>query len=501
MLKIYNTLTASKQEFQPREDGKVSMYVCGPTVYNYVHIGNARAYLAFDTIKRYLAYKGYQVTHVQNITDVDDKIINRAAEEGASAGEVAEAYTRAFREDMRALHVVPPDVEPRATEHIPQMIEIIETLISRGHAYEVEGDVYFSVESFRDYGKLSKRNLDEMRAGERVEVDERKRHPMDFALWKSAKPGEPSWESPWGQGRPGWHIECSTMSLEYLKMGFDIHGGGRDLIFPHHENELAQSEAYTGSEPFVRYWVHNGFVNIDQQKMSKSLGNIILIREILKHYSPDVVRMLTLMSHYRNPIDFSTEALDEAKRAFDRLDECVFNLTDFLRRRASRQPQPARTQREIVLTDYLFDVQRRFEEAMDDDFNTAKAMAALFELVRELNVYLVEQETFETPAALAIVQNGLDTLLKLARVLGLFSVAEDEEEECIPVSELGTEPAGAPGTDKLPHPERLIELLLDLRAQARARKDWETSDYIRARLQDMGIKIEDRRDGARWRKV
>ncbi len=500
MLKIYNTLSSSKQEFHPREEGKVAMYVCGPTVYNYIHIGNARAYLAFDVIKRYLAYKGYEVNHVQNVTDVDDKIINRAAEEGVTAAELAETYTAAFREDMRALRVVPPRLEPRATEHIPHMIKMIETLIERNYAYEVEGDVYFSVESFPGYGKLSRRNLDEMRAGERVEVDERKHHPMDFALWKSAKPGEPSWDSPWGPGRPGWHIECSTMSLEYLKMGFDIHGGGRDLIFPHHENELAQSEAYSGSEPFVRYWVHNGFVNIDQEKMSKSIGNIVLIRDILQHYSADVVRVLTLMSHYRNPIDFGTEALDEAKRAFERLDECVFNLTDFLRRRAGRQPQPARTQREVVLTDYLFDTQRRFEEAMDDDFNTAKALGVLFELVKELNVYLVEMETFETPAAIAIMQNGLDTLLKLARVLGLFGV-DEEPDECIPVSQLGGERGiGAEG-DKLPHPERLIELLMDLRAQARARKDWETSDYIRARLQELGIKIEDRRDGVRWRKV
>ncbi len=499
MLKIYNTLTASKQEFHPREEGKVGMYVCGPTVYNYIHIGNARAYLAFDTIKRYLAYKGYEVTHVQNITDVDDKIIKRAAEENRTADQVAETYTKAFREDMRALHVVPPDLEPRATEHIPEMVGMIEKLIERGHAYEVEGDIFFSVESFRGYGKLSKRNLDEMRAGERVEVDERKHHPMDFALWKSAKPGEPSWPSPWGPGRPGWHIECSAMSLQYLKMGFDIHGGGRDLIFPHHENELAQSEAYAESEPFVRYWVHNGFVNIDQEKMSKSLGNIILIRDILKHYSADVVRMLTLMSHYRNPIDFGTEALEEAKRAFERLDECVFNLTDFLRRRAGRAPQPARTQREVTLTDYLFDVERRFEEAMDDDFNSARALAVLFDLVKEMNVYLVEQEAFETPAALAIVQHGLETLLKLARVLGLFTIPP--EEECIPVSELEDELTATPGGDKLPHPERLIELLLELRAQARARKDWETGDYIRSRLQDMGIKIEDRKDGVRWRKI
>ncbi|MFW6113512.1 MAG: cysteine--tRNA ligase, partial [Actinomycetota bacterium] len=302
-LKVYNTLTRKKDDFVPREEGKVSMYVCGPTVYNYIHVGNGRAYLVFDVIKRYLAYKGFEVFCVQNFTDVDDKIIKRSQEEGKSPHEIARVYEEAFLEDMSALNIEPPDVAPRATGTIQQMIDIVEGLVEKGHAYVVDGDVFFSVESFEEYGKLSGRTLEEMRAGERVEVDPRKRHPMDFALWKASKSGEPSWESPWGRGRPGWHIECSAMALKYLGMGFDIHGGGQDLIFPHHENEITQSEAYTGEKPFARYWLHNGFVNIREEKMSKSLGNIILVREILKRYEPDVVRLLSLQTHYRSPID------------------------------------------------------------------------------------------------------------------------------------------------------------------------------------------------------
>jgi cysteinyl-tRNA synthetase len=411
---------------------------------------------------------------------------------------VAETYAEAFHEDMRALNVLPPDVEPKATEHIEKMLELIRSLIEKGNAYEIDGDVFFAVESFAEYGKLSRRDLSEMRAGERVDVDERKRHPMDFALWKSAKPGEPAWESPWGSGRPGWHIECSAMSLQYLSMGFDIHGGGRDLVFPHHENEIAQSEGATGASPFVRYWLHNGFVNIDQEKMSKSLGNIVLIRDILKHYSGDTVRLLTLTTHYRNPIDFGTEALEEAKRAQERLRECLFNLRDFVSRRDGRTPSPVRTQKEVQLTDELFDAQRRFEEAMDDDFNTARAMAVLFELTKGLNSYLAEQESYETPAAVAVVQQGHDTMLRLLQVLGLFSTSEPEE--CVPVSELEGEER-MPASDRLPSPESLIELLLEVRDAARARKDFETSDRIRSRLQELGVRIDDRRDGTRWRRA
>lgn len=495
-LTIYNTITRRKEEFVPREEGKVAMYVCGPTVYNYIHVGNGRAYLVFDVIRRYLLYKGYQVLYVQNFTDVDDKIINRAREEGKTPEEVARFYERAFLEDMRALGVMPPDVTPRATETIPRMLEMIRGLVDKGFAYAVDGDVYFSVERFAGYGKLSGRSLEEMRAGERVEVDERKRHPMDFALWKSAREGEPAWDSPWGKGRPGWHIECSAMSLQFLGMGFDIHGGGQDLIFPHHENEIAQAEAYTGKEPFVRYWVHNGFVNIREEKMSKSLGNIILVREILKRYEADVVRMLALQTHYRSPIDFGPEALEEARKAYERLENCRFALDEFLARPFQRAA-PARTQREVELSDSFFDFERRFEEAMDDDFNTARALAVIFELVKELNAYLGEQERFPTPAAPIVASLGRDLLLKLCRVLGLFQRRE-ADEEC---GEEGVAEAAAKGGEGMPSPERLVELLLEVRAMARDRKQYETADFIRSRLREMGIRVDDLREGQRWKYV
>lgn len=494
-LKVYNTMSRRKEEFVPREEGKVSMYVCGPTVYNYIHVGNGRAYLVFDVIRRYLKHKGYEVYCVQNFTDVDDKIIARAREEGKAPEEVARFYEQAFVEDMRALGVMPPDVAPRATETIPRMLEMIQGLVDKGYAYVVDGDVFFSVEKFPGYGKLSRRTLEEMRAGERVEVDERKRHPMDFALWKSAKPGEPAWDSPWGKGRPGWHIECSAMSLHYLGMGFDIHGGGQDLIFPHHENEIAQSEAYTGQEPFVRYWIHNGFVNIREEKMSKSLGNIILVRELLKKYPADVVRMLTLQTHYRSPIDFGPEALEEAQRAYQRLENCLFALDSFLAKPPSRVA-PVRTQREVELSDSFFDFERRFEEAMDDDFNTARAMGVIFELVKELNAYLAEQERFPTPAAPIIAGLGRDLLLRLCRVLGLFQPPEEVGEERRPEEE-GKERAAV----GLPGPEELIELLLEVRAMARRKKEYETADFIRSRLGEMGIRVDDLREGQRWKYV
>ena len=491
-LMVYNTMNRRKEEFVPREEGKVSMYVCGPTVYNYIHVGNGRAYLVFDIIRRYLAYKGYEVLYVQNFTDVDDKIINRAGEEGVAPEEVATVYERAFVEDMRALNVKLPDVAPRATETIPDMIEMIRKLVDGGHAYAVDGDVFYRVESFSTYGKLSGRSLQEMRAGERVEVDERKEHPMDFALWKASKPGEPAWESPWGMGRPGWHIECSAMSLRYLGMGFDIHGGGQDLVFPHHENEIAQSEAYAGSEPFVRYWLHNGFVNIREEKMSKSIGNIILVREILKKYPADVVRLLALQTHYRSPIDFGAEALEEARRAYERLENCLFALDVFLAK-APPRTAPQRTQKEIELSDSLFDYERRFEEAMDDDFNSARAMGVIFELVKELNTYLDEQEHYRTPASPMVASHGRDTLLKLCRVLGLFSAAAGAAEGAEAAAEAGSAPDGFPAA------ESLIELLLEVRAMARDRKQFETADYIRSRLRELGVRVDDLHEGQRWK--
>ncbi len=493
-LVVHNTMSRRKEEFLPREEGKVSMYVCGPTVYNFIHIGNGRAYLVFDVIRRYLSYKGYDVLYVQNFTDVDDKIINRAREEGKAPEEVARFYEGAFLEDMRALNVRPPDITPRATETIPRMIEMIQALEEKGHAYAVGGDVFFRVESFKEYGKLSGRSLEEMRAGERVEVDERKEYPMDFALWKASKPGEPAWDSPWGPGRPGWHMECSAMSLHYLGMGFDIHGGGQDLIFPHHENEIAQSEAYAGTEPFARYWLHNGFVNIQEEKMSKSLGNIILVREILKRYPADAVRLLALQTHYRNSIDFGPEALDEARRAYERLENCLFALDAFLARPHSRTA-PQRTQREVELSDSFFDYERRFEEAMDGDFNTARALGAIFELVKELNTYLDEQEQYKTLAGPMVASHGRDTLAKLCGVLGLFSPAQTPEEE-------RTEAAAAEGgPGDFPTAEGLIELLLEARAAARENKHFETADLIRARLRELGIRVDDLREGQRWKFV
>jgi cysteinyl-tRNA synthetase len=493
-LTVYNTISHRKEKFIPREEGKVSMYVCGPTVYNYIHVGNGRAYLVFDIIRRYLSHKGYEVLYVQNFTDVDDKIINRANEEGKAPEEIARFYEKAFLEDMKALNVKPPDIAPRATETIPQMLEIIEALVDKGHAYEVDGNVYFHVESFREYGKLSGRSLDEMRAGERVEVDSRKSHPMDFALWKASKPGEPSWDSPWGKGRPGWHIECSAMSLQHLGMGFDIHGGGQDLVFPHHENEIAQSEAFAGTQPFVRYWLHNGFVNIQEEKMSKSLGNIILVREILKQYPADAVRLLALQTHYRSPIDFGPDALEEASRAYERLENCIFALDAFLTRPAARTA-PQRAQREVALSDSFFDFQRRFEEAMDDDFNSAKALGVIFELVKELNTYLDEQERFRSPAAPMVASLGRDTLLKLCNILGLFSPGDSEEEK------RGTAVRAESGTGTMPSAESLIELLLEVRTVARNNKQFETADLIRARLRELGIRVDDLREGQRWKYV
>jgi cysteinyl-tRNA synthetase len=493
-LAVYNTMSRRKEKFKPREEGKVFMYVCGPTVYNFIHVGNGRAYLVFDVIRRYLSYKGYEVLYVQNFTDVDDKIINRAREEGKAPQEIARFYEQAFLEDMQALGVQPPDITPRATETIPGMLEMIQALLDKGYAYAVDGDVYFRVESFAAYGKLSGRTLEDMRAGERVEVDERKGHPMDFALWKASKPGEPAWDSPWGKGRPGWHIECSAMSLHYLGMGFDIHGGGQDLVFPHHENEIAQSEAFAGTQPFVRYWLHNGFVNIQEEKMSKSLGNIILVRDILKKYPADAVRLLALQTHYRSPIDFGPDALDEARRAHERIENCLFALGAFLAKPFSRTA-PQRTQREVELSDSFFDFERRFEEAMDDDFNTARAIGVIFELVKELNTYLGEQESYQTLAAPMIASHGRDTLLKLCNILGLFSPAAAPEEVC----EDEEEAEGGPGG--MPTAGDLVELLLEVRTVARDNKQFETADLIRARLRELGIRVDDLREGQRWKFV
>ena len=482
-MKIYNTFTKSKEDFIPREEGKVSIYVCGPTVYNYIHIGNARTFLNFDMIRRYLAYRGYEVTFVQNITDVDDKIINRAKEEKISPEEVAEKYRVAFEEDMEKLGILPPDVSPRATEHIEEMIEVIEGLVSKGHAYISNGDVYFDVSTFPSYGKLSGRELSEQMPSECTTGIEKKRDPYDFALWKAAKPGEPCWESPWGPGRPGWHIECSTMSVKYLGNGFDIHGGGQDLIFPHHENEIAQAEGYSG-ERFVRYWVHSGMLTIGDEKMSKSIGNIRLLRDVLKEHDPQTIRMLALLVHYRSPLSFSGETLAEAKASCERIKNCVFNLRDLLRRFEGEKIHLERTEREVRLLDFLEESEKKFTEAMDDDFNSAAALGTLFGLVREVNSYADEVSIYRSPASRLVLSEVLVRILRMTEAIGLSFEEEEAEEK---------------SAGKGPSVEELIELLLYARQFARERGEYEIADMIREKLGSLGVRVEDVRGGYRWR--
>ena len=422
-MRVYNTLHRKKEEFVPREEGRVSIYVCGPTVYNHIHIGNARTFLSFDVIRRYLVWKGYDVRYIQNITDVDDKIINRANEEGRPAHEVAAEYSAAFIDAMHRLGVEDPTVRPRATETIPQMIGMIERLIERGNAYVVDGDVYFSVRSFPGYGKLSGRDIDEMHSGARVEVDERKQDPLDFALWKSCKPGEPHWPSPWGDGRPGWHIECSVMSEEELGLPFDIHGGGADLIFPHHENELAQSEAATGTE-FARYWLHGGMLQVNAEKMSKSLGNFLLLKEVLNRHETPIIRLLMLQTHYRSPLDFSDSRLDETVHAYDRLANLVRNLrwAGTLAAHGTGAPPEACS----GLNLHVDTARKKFAAEMDDDFNTAGALAAVFELARAANVFLSEFQVDLCAEDKEAIGAAARTVVELLGVLGI-EVAEDEQ--------------------------------------------------------------------------
>ena len=482
-LRVYNTMTKKKEEFTPLHKGRVGMYACGVTVYDLCHIGHARSAVVFDVIYRYLRYKGYEVTYVRNFTDVDDKIINRAQQEGVSTEEIAARYIKEFYTDMGTLGMLPPTIEPKATEHIPEMIALVQRLIGKGHAYEVEGDVYYAVESFKEYGKLSKRSLDEMQAGARVEVDERKKNPLDFALWKAVKPGEPSWDSPWGKGRPGWHIECSAMSQRYLGDTLDIHGGGKDLIFPHHENEIAQAEGATG-KPFARFWLHNGFVNIEKEKMSKSLGNFLTIKEILKTYHPEVVRLFLLSRHYRSPIDFSSQGMEEARQNLVRFYQILASIDEALQKTAGKQKEKSASEEKAALETAKAFTQR-FAEAMDDDFNTAAALAPLFELSRDLNRILQGPSAQGTK----ILHKGKEAFALAGKVLGIFqqdpSVFLEQEQQR--------------REQKLTITPEEIEKLIAERNEARHGKNWKRADEIRDQLASQGIVLEDTSKGTTWR--
>jgi cysteinyl-tRNA synthetase len=464
-LVVYNTLTRRKEPFTPIEDGLVRIYVCGPTVYDEPHVGHARAAVAFDVIRRTLESLGFTVRYVQNVTDVDDKIIARAAEEGRDPVEVAERYTRAYDAAMEALGVRPADVTPRATAHIVEMVRLIQHLVDKGSAYAVDGDVYFSIERFPEYGKLSKRTLEQMRAGERVEPDPRKRHPMDFALWKAAKPGEPAWPSPWGEGRPGWHIECSAMSMKYLGETFDAHGGGLDLIFPHHENEIAQSESATG-KPFAHAWLHNGFVTIGGEKMAKSLKNFVLVRELLEQHPAPVVRTLLVSAQYRSPLDFTSDALRDARAAWGRLATFARNARAVLEGAADGST-PAQPWRD------------KFFAAMEDDFNTPEALAALFDLVSAGNP-LIEGAEGGAGDVVPELSSMLHTFRECASILGLDPIGQWPESR------------GAASLTPL------VEYLLELREEARRAKDFSRADEIRSRLSAAGVVVEDRPGGPRW---
>ncbi|MBQ1913917.1 MAG: cysteine--tRNA ligase [Selenomonadaceae bacterium] len=476
MLKVYNTLTREKEEFVPVKKGEASIYCCGVTPYNHPHIGNARPFVTWDVIRRYLARKGYKVRYIQNFTDVDDKIIHAAKQEGVQWSDISGRYIKSYFESMDALNVRHADLYPRVSETIPDIIRMIETLVEKGYAYPLEnGDVFYSVEKFAGYGKLSGRKLEDMQAGARVEVDGRKHHPMDFALWKSAKPGEPFWESPWGQGRPGWHIECSAMSLKYLGETFDFHGGGSDLIFPHHENEIAQSQACIGDDKgFARYWLHNGFITIKNEKMSKSKNNFFTVKDILREFPGEVVRFFILQTHYRSPLDFSEERLQEARTSLGRLEntrECIGEL--------AKLQGESDTAKELAAKSGV--LLAAFDEAMDDDFNTALAISQMFALSKEINVYYQEV----TSGGKAFDAKNFAVAAKayedMAGIIGIF-----EQKE-------------AGGDDGLV--EKLMELIIGIRQDARKEKNWAVADRIRDGLKEAGIVLEDSKNGVRWKKA
>ncbi len=467
-MKLYNTLTRKKEEFIPMEEGKVKMYVCGPTVYNFIHIGNARPYVVFDTVRRYFEYKGYDVTYVQNFTDVDDKIIKKANEENTTMDVISNRYIEEAFKDADGLNVKRATVHPRVTQEIQNIIKMISELIEKGYAYEDNGTVYFDTKAFNEYGKLSKKNLDELIAGasERVQQDDAKKNSTDFVLWKPQKPGEPKWSSPWGDGRPGWHIECSVMAKKYLGETIDIHAGGEDLIFPHHENEIAQSECCNG-KTFARYWLHNGFITVDNEKMSKSAGNFFTVRDIAAHFPYEVIRFFILNGHYRMPINFSDELMKSCQNGLERIKNCKNSLVYYIEN-AKTIDMTSDEQKQLEEVD-KFRVQ--FETAMDDDFNTADAITAVYELVRFINKSITDE------VSKAFAEKELEMFNKLTSVLGLLEKEEEKEED--------------PDT-------AIIEELIAKRAEAKKNKDFATADAIRDELSAMGITIKDTRQGVQW---
>jgi len=479
-LSVFNTMGSRKEPFVPLAPGKVRMYVCGVTVYDLCHIGHARANVAFDIIVRYLRYTGYDVTYIRNFTDIDDKIIRRAAEEGSDYLALSTKFIRAFHDDFDRLGLLRPDVEPKATEHIPEIVALVARLVGEGKAYEVGGDVYYSVKGFPGYGKLSGKNVDDLRAGARVDVDERKNDPLDFALWKASKPGEPAWESPWGPGRPGWHIECSAMAMKHLGETFDIHGGGKDLVFPHHENEIAQSEAATG-KPFARYWLHNGFVNVNNEKMSKSLGNFFTLRDVLARVKPEVLRFFLASSHYRSPIDYSDQSLTEAKAGLDRLYRVKEKAEAC--RAAGAVPSPIPPGEEAAP---LLSAPARFGEAMDDDFNTAAALGRLFDAVRALNRLAPSEPSTDRERAERFLA-GYELLDPLFAVLGLLRAPPAEHFQ------------GAGAGDGGRIGEAAILAGIEARRAARAAKQYAEADRIRKDLEAAGVLLEDGKAGTTWK--
>ena len=486
-MQIYNTQTHRKQELEPIEPGKIRMYVCGPTVYDQIHIGNARTFLSFDVIRRYLMYKGYEVTFAQNLTDVDDKIINRANEQGRTAADVAEEFSNAFIEQMHRFGILDPDIRPRATHEIKAMQEMIESLIEQGNAYVADnGDVYFSVRSDNNYGILSGRDLDQMRAGERVEVNDQKRDPFDFALWKAAKPGEPSWPSPWGDGRPGWHTECCAMIHRYLGTPIDIHGGGADLVFPHHENETAQAMC-AWHEPLANLWMHTGMLRVDGEKMSKSMGNFYTLKEVLDKYPADAVRLLMLQTHYRAPLDFSFDRLEGAVGTLERLRTCEKNLL------WAAENGTGSEELDVTLGSAVSEAREEFTRQMDDDFNTAGGLAAIFSLVTSANTYLADAGTAAGGEA---AKDAAEALAELAGVLGITLAAEEDELPAELVG-LAEKYAGYQGDSAA----EAADALIAARQAARKAKDWGTADGIRDAITGLGLVLEDTAAGSRLRRA